>query len=119
MRTATGAHTGTGLWLVQRATAVLLAGALPALLLLFFIDLPRDFAAWQAWLAPLSVRVLLLLTGGALALHAWVGMRDIFMDYVHSLGMRLALLLAVVTVLAASLVWLAVVLFGALPGGRA
>lgn len=115
MRSATGSHTGTGVWLVQRATAVLLAGALPALLLLVLLDPPRDFAAWQAWLAPVSIRVLLLLTGAALALHAWVGMRDIFMDYVHPLGLRLALLLAVVTVLAASLVWLAVVLFGGPP----
>jgi succinate dehydrogenase hydrophobic membrane anchor protein len=33
--------------------------------------------------ASLWLRVLMLLTAAALALHAWVGMRDVFMDYVH------------------------------------
>ena len=112
MKTATGSHTGTGVWLLQRATAVLLALALSALVILVLSAMPRDFAAWHAVLAPLWVRVLLLLTGVSLALHAWVGMRDIFMDYVHPLGARLSLLLAVVTVLSGSVVWLAVILFG-------
>ncbi|WP_296818579.1 succinate dehydrogenase, hydrophobic membrane anchor protein [Thiobacillus sp.] len=39
------------------------------------------------------MRVLLLLTALALALHAWVGVRDIFMDYIHFTGLRLALYL--------------------------
>lgn len=110
MKLATGARTGTGGWLLQRATAVLLALALPALTLYFLAALPLDFAGWQALLAPQAVRVLLLLTAAALALHAWVGMRDIFMDYVRHIGLRLALLLAVVVVLAGSVAWLAVVL---------
>ena len=49
----------------------------------------------------------------AQALHAWVGMRDIFMDYVHPIGWRLALTLAVIVILAGSVVWLAAVLFSA------
>lgn len=113
MKSATGSHTGTGVWLVQRATALLLALALPVLLIGFFAALPLDFSGWQALLAPLWGRVLVLLTGMALALHAWVGMREIFMDYVHPLGMRLALLLVVIIILVGSVVWLAAVLFGA------
>lgn len=113
MKSATGSHTGTGVWLLQRATALLLALALPVLSIVFLAALPLDFAAWQALLAPLWRRVLLLLTGAALALHAWVGMRDIFMDYVHPVGMRLALTLAVIVILAGSVVWLAAVLFSA------
>ena len=37
------------------------------------------------------MRIATLLFVLALALHAWVGMRDIFMDYVQPLGLRLAL----------------------------
>ena len=77
MRTS-GAHTGTGTWLLQRATAVLLALALPGLMGYFLMALPLDFAGWQALFAPLWLRVLMLLAGLALALHAWVGMRDHF-----------------------------------------
>ncbi len=111
MKSTTGAHTGTGTWLVQRASAVVLALALPGLALYVLAVLPLDFVGWQALFAPLWLRVLLLLTVAALALHAWVGMKDIFMDYVRHTGLRLALLLAVIVVLAGSVVWLAATLW--------
>ena len=116
MKSPTGSHTGTGNWLVQRATALLLALAVPVLLVYLLAALPLDFAGWQGLFAPLWSRVLLMLSAIALAMHAWVGMHDIFMDYIHPVGMRLALTLAVVVILASSVVWLAAVLFGASTG---
>ena len=112
MKRATGSHTGTGTFLVQRATAVALALALPVLIVRFIAALPVDFAGWQALLAPLWVRVLVLLAAVAIALHAWVGMRDIFMDYVHPTMLRLGLYLAVIVTLAGSVAWLAGALWG-------
>lgn len=112
MKSATGARTGTGGWLLQRATALLLAFAVPGLAIYFLAALPVDFAGWQALFAPPAVRVLLLLAAAALALHAWVGMKDIFMDYVRHTGLRLAVLLAVIVVLSGSVVWLAAILWG-------
>ncbi|WP_296891942.1 succinate dehydrogenase, hydrophobic membrane anchor protein [Thiobacillus sp.] len=100
MKSSTGAHTGTGTWLVQRATAVVLAVALPGVAIHFLTATPVDFAGWQALFVPLWVRVMLLLTMTALALHAWVGMRDIFMDYIQPVGLRLAFYLAVIVTLA-------------------
>ncbi len=117
MKRATGSHTGTGTWLVQRATAVVLALVLPALTIGFLFAWPADFAGWQALIGARASQVLIMLTGVALALHAWVGMRDIFMDYVHPPLLRLALYLAVILVLAGTVVWLAAVLFGATPAG--
>jgi succinate dehydrogenase / fumarate reductase membrane anchor subunit len=113
MKSATGSHTGTGTWLLQRATALVLALALPGLAIHFLAALPTDFSGWQALFAPLWLRVLMLLSAAALALHAWVGMRDIFMDYVHLTGLRLALYLAVIVTLAGSVAWLAAVLWSA------
>ena len=113
MKSATGSHTGTGSWLLQRATAVVLALALPALMLYFLAALPTDFIGWQALFAPLWLRVGMLLAAAALALHAWVGMRDLFMDYVRPTGLRLALYLAVIVVLAGSVAWLAASLWSA------
>ena len=113
MKTATGSHTGTGTWLLQRATAVLLVLALPGLAIYFLAAMPADFSGWQTLFTSLWLRLAMLLSGAALALHAWVGMRDIFMDYVHSTGLRLALILAVIVTLAGSVTWLAAVLFGA------
>ena len=113
MKSATGSHTGTGTWLLQRASALVLALTLPGLAIYFMTALPFDFAGWHALFASLWLRVLVLLTAAALALHAWVGMRDIFMDYVHSTGLRLALYLAVVVTLASSVAWLAATLWSA------
>ncbi|MDQ1315727.1 MAG: succinate dehydrogenase / fumarate reductase, rane anchor subunit [Pseudomonadota bacterium] len=111
MKSATGAHTGTGAWLLQRATAVLLALVLPGLTFYFIAALPLDFAGWRTLFSPLWLRVLMLLMAAALALHAWVGMRDIFMDYVHPTGLRLALYLAVIVYLSGSVAWLAAILW--------
>lgn len=113
MKSASGAHTGTGTWLVQRASAVALALALPLLLARGFVEAPGDFEAWRAFFAPLWFRVMLLLSAVALALHAWVGVRDILMDYAHPAGLRLALYLVVIVVLSGSVLWLAAVLWSA------
>jgi succinate dehydrogenase / fumarate reductase, membrane anchor subunit len=111
MKSAAGSHSGTGLWLVQRASAVVVALAMPGLVLYFLSALPLDFAGWQALFAPPWLRVLMLLTAATLALHAWVGMRDILMDYVRPIGLRLVLLLVVIVTLGGSVAWLAATLF--------
>ena len=111
MRPALGARSGTGIWLAQRATAVLLALAVPALLGGWLIVAPAGHAEWRAFFAALPVRLAALGTGAALALHAWIGLRDIFMDYVHPLLLRLALNWLVIVGLAVTLVWLAAVLW--------
>lgn len=113
MKTTSGSHTGTGTWLLQRATALILAAALPGLMTYFLAAMPLDFAGWQALFTPLWLRVLMLLTALALALHAWVGMRDIFMDYVRPIGLRLALYLALIVTLAGSVAWLVAILWRA------
>jgi succinate dehydrogenase / fumarate reductase membrane anchor subunit len=111
MRSASGSHTGTGVWLLQRATALLLALALPGLGIYLLAALPTDYPGWQSLFEPHGVRVLILLTVAALALHAWAGMRDILMDYVRPTGLRLVLVLAVIVILAGSVTWLAAILF--------
>ena len=47
----------------------------------------------------------------ALLYHAWVGMRDILMDYIRATGLRLALQSAVALVLLFYLVWSAAILW--------
>ncbi len=112
MKTAAGAHSGTGLWLLQRGTAVVMALTLPLLLWRIGMALPLDFAGWQALFAPLWMRLVMLLFTATLALHAWVGMRDILMDYVRPLGLRLTLYLIVIVTLAACVTAMAAVLWG-------
>ena len=112
MKSVTGAHGGTGTWLLQRGTAVVLALGVPWLAWRVAVAAPLDYAAWRAFFAPLAMRLLMLVFTIALALHAWIGMRDILMDYVRPLGLRLALYLIVIVTLAACVIAMAAALWG-------
>ena len=114
MKPIVGAHGGTGTWLLQRGTAVVMALTVPWLAWRLAAAAPLDYATWRALFAPLWMRLVMLLFTLALALHAWVGMRDIFMDYVRHTGVRLALYLVVIVVLAACVTTMAEALWGVL-----
>ncbi len=99
-RIVTGAHYGLRDWLAQRATAVIMA--LFTLLLLaqvIFSKGPLSYEKWAGifatqWMKALTFTVIL-----AMLYHVWVGMREIWMDYVKPVSVRLTLEIF-------SLVWL-------------
>jgi len=109
-RVVVGAHYGLRDWLSQRITGVLMALFTVALLLQFLwpsyaknIDGERltDAAGkfvvltgYDKWAGIFSAQWMKLLTFVvivSLAYHAWVGMRDVWMDYVQPVGARLLL----------------------------
>jgi len=103
-RLVSGAHYGLKDWLIQRVTAVVMA--LYTLFLMgFFLTQPLTFAAWQGLFLSLPVRLASLLFLLSVFIHAWVGMRDIFMDYVHLTVIRLTLHVAVILALLAYAAW--------------
>jgi succinate dehydrogenase / fumarate reductase membrane anchor subunit len=67
-------------------------------------------AGWRAWAATPAGAALLALLAAAILLHAWVGVRDVVLDYVHPLGLRLALLGAVAAGLAFLGLWTGLIL---------
>ena len=107
-----GAHYGLGDWLLQRLTAVVMAAYTLLALGCIVIGPPATYAQWQAMFAKTPFRVVTMLFFLALLYHAWVGMRDIIMDYVRAAGMRLALESAVALLLLFYLVWAASLLWG-------
>ena len=113
MKSTSGAHSGTGPWLLQRATAVVMALCVPLLAWQIVAAVPLDYATWRALFAPLWMRLVMLIFTVALALHAWVGMGDILMDYVRHTGVRLALTLAVIVTLVACVLWMTAILWDA------
>jgi succinate dehydrogenase / fumarate reductase, membrane anchor subunit len=104
-RLVVGAHYGLRDWLAQRITGAIMAlYALVAALLL--LSRPRfTYEAWQGLFAQGWMRIATLLFMASLAWHAWVGARDILMDYVKHDGLRLALQVATVLLLAGYLGW--------------
>jgi succinate dehydrogenase / fumarate reductase, membrane anchor subunit len=111
-REVVGAHYGLREWLAQRITAVVMA-VYTLLLVLVFIRVPKvDFWHWRAlWELPVMryATVLFLLCA---YYHAWIGVRDILMDYIKDAGLRLTLYVIVIGALVCYAVWSVQILWG-------
>ena len=84
-RIVVGAHYGLRDWLAQRVTAGLMA--LFTLLVLAQVILGKGPIGYDKWAGIFSAQWMKVLTFSviiAMLYHVWVGMRDIWMDYVTS-----------------------------------
>jgi len=90
-RLVVGAHYGFRDWLSQRVTAVLMALFTLALLLQVIFGGPIGYDSWSGIFSRQWMKVLTFVVIVSLAWHAWVGMRDVLMDYVKPVGARLVL----------------------------
>lgn len=91
-RTVTGAHYGLRDWLAQRVTAALMA--LFTLLVLAQVIFTRGSIGYEKWAGIFSAQWMKALTFTvilAMLYHVWVGMRDIWMDYIKPVSVRLTL----------------------------
>jgi succinate dehydrogenase / fumarate reductase membrane anchor subunit len=104
-RIVVGAHYGLSSWLLQRLTAVVMA--VYSLVLAFAIVArpPVDRTALRALFAPEWFRVVTLVFLLSLLYHAWVGVRDIVMDYVNPAAARLSLQMLVALALIIYALW--------------
>jgi len=109
MRNVGAARRGLNLWLVQRASAVLMVLAMLGFVLFACPGGTLDYAGWQAVFQPMAVKVLVLLFVASLLAHAWV--REVMIDYVHPLKLRLPLYFLFATLYLACLVWAADILW--------
>ena len=94
-RKLTGAHYGLRDWAMQRATAVIMLVYTVVLLVVLF-TLPKEYSAWQAFFDQTWVKVFTQVSFLAVFLHAWVGIRDLWMDYIKPFGVRLFLQVATI-----------------------
>jgi succinate dehydrogenase / fumarate reductase membrane anchor subunit len=90
-RIVVGAHYGMRDWLSQRVTAGLMALFTIVLLVQVLFGGPLGYDHWAAIFSAQWMKVLTFVVIVALGWHAWVGVRDIWMDYVKPVGTRLLL----------------------------
>ena len=101
-----GAHYGLRDWLAQRVTAVLMAlFTLIVLAQMIFSRGPIGYEKWAGifssqWMKALTFAVII-----ALLYHVWVGMRDIWMDYIKPVWLRLSLQVFTIVWLVACAGW--------------
>ncbi len=90
-RLVVGAHYGVKDWLAQRITAVIMVIFTIVLAVAFLLSNGASYEAWAGLFANQWMKILTFLTILSLAYHAWIGVRDIWMDYVKPAGIRLVL----------------------------
>ncbi len=83
MRRVGGAHRGLDMWLFQRASAVYMALFIPVFAVCALAVDTMDHETWRGLFAPVWMKVASLLFVVSLLSHAWIGLREIFIDYVH------------------------------------
>lgn len=90
-RLVVGAHYGLRDWLAQRVTATIMAVYTVILLVLFFGAHDFSYEGWASIFAAQWMKLATFVMLLSLFYHAWVGVRDIWMDYVKPVGVRLLL----------------------------
>lgn len=104
-RVPVGAHYGLKDWLIQRVTAVVMAIYTVVFLLALVAVQPDCFEAWHAIFANGPMKFATFLFFLSLFYHAWIGVRDIWMDYIKPDGLRLVLMTATALVLVGYTGW--------------
>jgi succinate dehydrogenase / fumarate reductase membrane anchor subunit len=110
-KTPVGAHYGLGDWLLQRLTAVVMAAYTVIFAACLLMGPPSSYADWKALFSGTFFRLATTMFVAALLYHAWVGMRDILMDYLHATSVRLTAEVIVGLALFFYLVWSASILW--------
>ena len=108
----TGAHYGLKDWLVQRVTALIMAVYTLLFATICLVCCPTGYSDWVAIFQPLWMRFATLLFFFSLFWHAWIGVRDIYMDYVKPTALRLALQIVTVLLLILYALWAVQIMWG-------
>ena len=111
-RVVTGAHYGLRDWLGQRVTAVIMAVYAVLIAGIVLFDAPGGHGEWKALFSGRVMQLATLLFIACLLYHAWVGIRDVLMDYIKPTSVRLALQIGVILSLVVYMGWSIQILLG-------
>ena len=101
---------GMRAWLLQRLSSVYMAMFIIGVLVWYLLTDTISYNTWRELLAQPVIAIAVVLFFCSLLIHAWVGMRDVLIDYVPVMGLRLVILLGIAVFLLAMGVWVAFIL---------
>jgi len=111
-RIVTGAHYGLRDWLIQRVTAVVMVLYTLTITGYLLLQPVANFDAWTLLFSSNMVRSFSLLFLLSVFYHAWIGVRDIVMDYVKPAAIRLFIHVWVILALLLYAIWSVQILWG-------
>lgn len=101
---------GLSPWVIQRISAVFVALYFIYAFVCLFSATDYSYEAWMGWLlSPLNIILAGLFTI-ALLFHAWIGMRDVVLDYIHHFMLRILILTLIAGTLLSCGIWVAKIL---------
>ena len=103
---------GMRAWLMQRLTAVYIAIYALSLIVWMIINAPINSSTWSGAFSHPIVIISTVVFYSSLFVHAWVGMRDIFVDYAKPSSVRFVLLTALALSLLVMTIWLLLIVIG-------
>ena len=111
--------TGPNNWIIQRITAIVMTAYLFFIVGFLVANPVLTYDQWSALNGLLSMRIFTLVTIGAVAFHAWIGMRCVLTDYItvrligpKANGVRNVLQLGLGFIILLYLVWTIKILWG-------
>ncbi len=107
-----GAHYGWREWLAQRVTAIIMALFAVVIFGFFAVHGKVSFEQWTTLFSSSLFRVLALLFLISVYYHAWIGVRDVLMDYIKPVWLRLSLQVLVILALFGFTIWSIAILWG-------
>ena len=111
-RVVTGSHYGLRDWLAQRITAVLMALYTVLFVGYLLLHPHLDYDQWTMLFNDNIVRTFTLLFLLTVFYHAWIGVRDVVMDYVKPASIRLVIHVLVIMALMLYSIWSVQILWG-------
>ena len=97
---------GMRAWLLQRLTAIYIAIYSLSLIVWIVSNLPVNYTNWYDFLSNPIILITTILFYLSLFIHAWVGVRDVLVDYAKPSSVRFILLTALALFLTVMTMWL-------------
>ena len=97
-------------FVMQRLTAMYIGLFAVIFLFQLFSSPPADFQQWQGMIASPLMNIAFITFWLAVMIHAWVGARDVIMDYVSDDGLRFIVLALMGLFLIFMAVWMVKIL---------
>lgn len=110
-RILVGAHYGLKDWVIQRGTAIILALYTVVFVVRVSLVGSNTFEAWRAVFASGFMKFATFVFFVSLFYHVWIGIRDIWMDYIKPDGLRLLFMIATAAALVGYAGWAAQILW--------
>jgi succinate dehydrogenase / fumarate reductase membrane anchor subunit len=102
---------GLQAWLFQRLSAAFMLVYIIYFVTVLIFSAPMSYQQWSAWFSEPLMNTVTGLFFINFVVHAWVGMRDVVLDYISNDSLRLITLAGISFFLLISCLWMLRILF--------